>query len=800
AGSLAAYCIGITGIDPIRYNLLFERFLNPERVSMPDFDIDFCYERRQEVIDYVVRKYGADHVAQIVTFGTMAARGSLRDVGRALGIPYSVVDSIAKLVPMDLHMTLDKALKGSADFRNRYETDEQAKELIDTARKVEGMPRHSSTHAAGVVITHQPVYDYVPLIQNEGAGVTQFTMTTLEELGLLKMDFLGLRNLTVLHDASEMVRRIEPDFDLEKISLEDKEVFEMLAVGQTDGVFQFESAGMRQVLVQLGPESLEDMIAVISLYRPGPMESIPRYIDNRHHPEHVTYRHPLLKDILEVTNGCMVYQEQVMQVFRTLAGYSYGRADIVRRAMSKKKHDVMEQERQNFIYGLEREDGSLECEGAVRRGVPAEVANAIFDEMASFASYAFNKSHAAAYALVAYQTAYMKCHYPREYMAALLTSILDSTNKVSGYIGECTRLGIKVLPPSINDSFEYFSVSGQDIRFGLLAVRNVGRGFLKSVISERTSGGKFVSFYDFCKRMHGKDLNRRTLESLVKCGALDGLGANRRQMLASVDMIISSLDAAWKRNVEGQIGLFDSMESSAGEPDLPRVPELPAADLLNMEKETTGLYLSGHPMADYAGLARRLKTARIGEILEQAHEASGIYKDGQRVKILAIVDSVRLKITKSNATMAFVTIEDLYGSMVMLVFPQLLTEHGAILQEGKVLLIRGRISVREDEDATIICEGLELPPSEGGLEADQSAVPKARAGLYLTAPSRESREFRRALKITGVFEGRLPLYVKFLDTGKKMKAPANLWVDPNEPMKRELARVLGDENVLMISE
>ena len=494
AGSIAAYCIGITGIDPMKYNLLFERFLNPERVSMPDFDIDFCYERRPEVIDYVVRKYGADHVAQIVTFGTMAAKAAIRDVGRALGVPYATADSIAKLVPYELNITLDAALKKSAELREQYDSSEQVHDLIDMARKVEGMPRHASTHAAGVVITRDPVSTYVPLARNDESVVTQFTMTTLEELGLLKIDFLGLRTLTVISDAEKMIRHREPGFAVNQIPTKDEAVYEMFASGQTEGVFQFESAGMRNVLMGLKPESLEDLIAVISLYRPGPMESIPTYIENRHHPDRVRYKTPLLKDILDVTYGCMIYQEQVMQIFRKLAGYSYGRADIVRRAMSKKKHKVMEQERKNFIYGLVNEDGTVECEGAIKRGVDEKIANELFDEMSSFASYAFNKSHAAAYAYVAYQTAWLKCHYPCEFMAALLTSVLDSAGKVSGYIAECSRIHISVLPPHVNESLEGFTVADGCIRFGLLAIKNLGRGFIKGILEERETGGPFTSF------------------------------------------------------------------------------------------------------------------------------------------------------------------------------------------------------------------------------------------------------------------------------------------------------------------
>ena len=755
AGSLAAYCIGITGIDPIRYNLLFERFLNPERVSMPDFDIDFSDERRPEMIDYVVRKYGADHVAQIVTFGTMAARGSIRDVGRAMAIPYAVVDGVAKLVPMEPGITLEKALKASKELRSRYENDPQIRELIDMARRVEGMPRNASTHAAGVVITDKPVSDYVPLAKNGDAVVTQYTMTTLEELGLLKMDFLGLRNLSVIHDAEESIRAREPDFNIQKIPIDDPRVYEMLSAGSTDGVFQFESAGMRSVIMQLRPENIEDLIAVISLYRPGPMESIPRYIENRHHPERVTYRHPLLKGILDVTYGCIVYQEQVMQIFRTLAGYSLGRADIVRRAMSKKKADVMERERKIFLYGLTAEDGTVEVEGCVRRGVDEDTAKTIFGEMESFASYAFNKSHAAAYALLSYQTAWLKCHDPREYMAALLTSVLDNTNKVAAYIAECTRLGIRVLPPNVNQSGRGFTVVGKDIRFGLLAVKNLGDGFLRGLIQEREQNGKFESFYQFCKRMYGRDLNRRALESLVKCGALDSLDYNRRQMLESVPAVLEKLDYDRRRNVEGQMGFFDAPQfREEAEFTIAPMPDLSDSDKLVMEKEITGMYLSGHPMAAYLPVYDRIHASRTGDIIDDAKEQTGKFRDGDRITLLGIIASVRLKVTKNNDRMAFVVLEDMFGSIELLIFPNVLSRYGDLVAEGKIVQAEGRISVTEDKDSKIVCEQLSPAPGwEGeGRKASrtgaqgQTARPLPKAFRKGGSPLSESHEIHRCVR------------------------------------------------------
>lgn len=793
AGSLAAYCIGITGIDPIKYNLLFERFLNPERVSMPDFDIDFSDERRPEMIDYVVQKYGADHVAQIVTFGTMAARGSIRDTGRAMAIPYATVDGIAKMVPMEPNITLDKALKVSGELRQRYDTDPQVHQLIDMARKLEGMPRNASTHAAGVVITDKPVAQYVPLAKNGDSVVTQYTMTALEELGLLKMDFLGLRNLSVISDAQDMIRVEDPDFKIENIPIDDAKVYEMLSTGATDGVFQFESAGMRSVLMQLKPENIEDLIAVISLYRPGPMESIPRYIENRHNPSKVTYRHPLLKDILNVTYGCIVYQEQVMQIFRTLAGYSLGRADIVRRAMSKKKKDVMDREKEIFIHGLTDENGKVEVEGCIRRGVDEKTANDVYGEMESFASYAFNKSHAASYAMLSYQTAWLKCRHPREYLAALLTSVLDNNNKLSIYTAECLRLGIHVLPPNVNESNSGFTVSGKNIRFGLLAVRNLGKGFIDTLIQDRKTQGKFSSFFEFCKRMYD-GLNRRALESLIKCGALDGLGANRRQMLSHVNPVLDFLSEDRKRNVSGQIGFFDN--AADGEKfKIIDMPEFTVQEMLSMEKEVTGLYLSGHPMAAYAGIYDSVHASRIGDLLEDEGR-----HDGESVIVLGIITKVKLKITKSNSTMAFVTLEDMFGSIEMLVFPRTLAEYAELIAEGKILKISGRISVREDEETKLICETAVLAPKPNGAADDVQPAGRSKCapGLYLKVKNDESPLYIKAKKYLAVFDGPTPLYVYFSDSRRLFHAPLSMRVSVNSVLIRELKKLLGEKNVVVI--
>lgn len=820
AGSICAYCIGITDIDPIKYHLLFERFLNPERVSMPDFDIDFCYERRQEVIEYVNRKYGEDHVAQIITFGTLAARAAIRDVGRALGMAYQDVDKVAKLVPTDLHMTIEKALTISSELKALYDTDPKVYELIDTARRVEGMPRHSSVHAAGVVIAPEPVTEFVPVAKPDESVVTQFTMTTLEELGLLKMDFLGLRNLTAISDCEKAVRKRIPDFDISKVPDGDPEVYEMLTKGAAQGVFQFESAGMRSVLMGLGPKSIEDLTAVISLYRPGPMDSIPKYLENSHHPEKVTYKTPLLKPILDVTYGCIVYQEQVMEIVRKLAGYSYGRADLVRRAMSKKKLDVMAQEREYFVHGKFDENGNLELPGAVRNGVPEKIANEIFDEMSSFASYAFNKSHAAAYATVAYRTAYLKCHFPGEYMAAQLSSVLDNTDKVIEYIGECQKMGLKVLGPDVNKSESGFIWDGEGVRFGLLAVKNLGRGIIRDIISERQMNGKYKGFTDFCKRAYGRELNKRTLESLIKCGALDSFSVNRRQMLSGYESILSSIDAEKKANVSGQMSLFGGFEEQHDEEDnLPRVSEYSLRELLNMEKETTGLYLSGHPMNEYNDILEKIGASKVLDIKRMNTE-----EGEKRVRLCGIVLSKKMKTTKSNDVMAFVTLEDTTGSLEALVFPRILQESGGIINVNEAVVVEARVSSREDEETKLVAERFltveeaqripfaqnfgyqrkpaiqqKTQPVQINEPAPVQKKPSA-SGLFIRVPSENSAEYKKAMEFLAVFEGLTPLYIHFADTRKTVKAPTKLWVDAtveNGYVPKRLAKILGEENVVM---
>lgn len=785
AGSLAAYCIGITGIDPIRYDLLFERFLNPERVSMPDFDIDFCYVNRQKVIDYVIDKYGSDHVAQIVTFGTMAARAAVRDVGRAMDIPYSVCDKTAKLIPQSIGMTLERALAGSKDLRAQYEGDTQIKELIDMAMKLEGMPRHASTHAAGVVISDRPVSDYVPLAVNDEAVVTQYTMTALDELGLLKMDFLGLRNLTVIADTEEAVRKFKPDFCAEDIPMDDRATFDMMGKGLTDGVFQFESDGMKNVLRQFVPENIEDLIAIISLYRPGPMDSIPKYIHNRHNPKDVTYDTPLLEPILRVTYGCIVYQEQVMQVFRSLAGYSLGRADIVRRAMAKKKHDVMQRERTAFIYGEKDADGNTVCEGAVNRGVSEAAAQKIFDDMSAFSSYAFNKSHAAAYAVVAYRTAYLKCHYPAQYFAALLTSVLDSAGKISQYTAEAKRMGLAVLPPSVNESTHSFTASDSGIRFGLSAIKNLGNNFITRLICEREKGGEYKSIYDFCRRNFGREMNRRAVEGLIKSGAMDTLAENRRQMLYNLDTVFSVIEDEKRFGGDGQLGLFG--DDDTAEPELSKIDEMPRAELLAMEKEATGLYLTGHPMDVYSVFVSRGKYAAIGDINSQK------YSDGQRVSVAGILGALRIKQLKNNNILAYTTVEDVTGLIDVTAFSVVYSKYRELLSAGNAVIIRGKVSEREDRDAELIPESIELIPENAANMKRQ-----IRAGLYLKIPSVNSHEFERIKAELKKFSGNTSVYIVCADNGKRLEAPKNLCVTVSDALIAALSGIIGDENVKFV--
>lgn len=785
AGSLAAYCIGITGIDPLRYGLLFERFLNPDRISMPDFDIDFCYERRQEVIDYVVEKYGSDHVAQIITFGTMAARAAIRDTGRAMGVPYQKVDAVAKMIPMELGITIERALSSSKELREACAQDSAIRELVAMARKIEGMPRHASTHAAGVVITREPASEYVPLQKNDEAIVTQFPMGTLESLGLLKMDFLGLRTLTVIHDCAEKVRMYEPAFDPETIPLDDKPVYEMLSRGKTEGVFQFESSGMRQVLTRLMPESLEDLIAVISLYRPGPMESIPRYIENRHTPSKVTYKHPLLKPILEVTYGCIVYQEQVMQICWQLAGYTYGRADLVRRAMSKKKADVMEKERQGFL------------EGAIAQGVPKSVADSVFNEMSSFASYAFNKSHAAAYAFVAYQTAYLKCHYPKEFMAALLTSVLDSTSKIIEYTGECKSEGIPILPPDINRSQEGFTATEEGIRFGLLAVKNLGQGLIRRILAEREKNGRYVSLYDFCSRTFDKETNKRAVESLIKCGAFDRLGANRRQMLEGHERILEALSRDKNRNLEGQLNLFGGAEERAETLSFSDAPDYSHAEKLTFEREVTGLYISGHPMGDYEELIRKEGFRTLGEILQGAKDGTPGISDGEQVRVICMIAGKKAHTTKGGAQMSFLSLEDRTGILEGIAFPAVYEQYRQVLAEGAVAVLSGTISAKEDEDAKLLLNRAERVTE---YASHSRGRPSSSDTLYVRLSSAEQGVLAGVMTALEAFPGTTPVLIYFEDR-KKLTSPKGIdGIKLSENLLEHLRNLAGNENVVVKGE
>ena len=707
AGSLCAYCIGITAIDPLKYNLLFERFLNPERVSMPDFDIDFCIEGRQRVIDYVCSRYGNDHVAQIITFGTLAARAAIRDVARAMALPYQLADKVAKLVPREINITLSAALKKSPDLKELYNSDSRIRELIDTAMKVEGMPRNSSTHAAGVVITKDPVVSYVPLQSSDGQIVTQYTMSVLERLGLLKIDFLGLRNLTVIKNCQKLINETDKSFDIKNIPYNDSKVFEMFCEGQTQGVFQFESAGMTSTIVRLRPTCLEDLIAVISLYRPGPMDSIPTYIHNRHNPKDVTYKTPLLKDILDVTYGCIVYQEQVMQIFRVLAGYSYGRADIVRRAMAKKKHDVLAAERKAFVYGEKDPDGSVNCIGCVNNGIDEKTANDIFDEMSSFASYAFNKSHAAAYATVAYQTAYLKCHYFKEYMASLMTSVLGegSNSKMFEYIKTCEQQGVSLLPIDINESEEGFAVSGNSIRYALLAIKSLGRGVIQSIVQDRKLKGRFTSLQDFLERM-SDNINTRVVEALIKSGAFDSFKNNRREMMSAFEPLMKSIAENKRKNIDGQFDCLSDPESEKLEMKIPPLPEYPRAELLAFEKQTVGSYISGHPIKEY-GLEKELFGAPdISQILSSFDDSNGRFKDGDVLCVLVMIESSKLFLTKQGTNMSFVTASDASGEIEMLVFPNLFAEKKQLIYEGSVVSARCKISVKDDEAPKLIVEAM----------------------------------------------------------------------------------------------
>lgn len=791
-GSICAYAMKITSIDPLKYNLLFERFLNPERVTMPDFDVDFCYVRRQEVIDYVAGKYGQDHVSQIITFGTMAAKAAIRDVGRAMGLPYSKVDSVAKMIPFSLHPSIERSLKEEKDLAEAVKNDSEISKLINTAIKVEGMPRHASMHAAGIVIAPKAVTEFVPVIKSDNSIVAQYTMGILEQLGLLKMDFLGLRYLTVIHDCVKQVNKTDPNFDVNKIPPDDGNVFAMLTAGQTAGVFQFESSGMTSVLSRLKPNSIEDMIAVISLYRPGPMQSIPTYIENRHHPERVTYRHPILKDILDVTYGCIVYQEQVMQICRKVGGYSYGRADLVRRAMAKKKHDVMENERSAFIHGTE-----TNC-GAVKNGVSEEIANQIFDEMSSFASYAFNKSHAAAYAWLAYQTAYLRCHHYKEYMIALMTSVMDSVGKLNEYIDDLEKHSVKLLPPDINKSFADFSIDEGGIRFGLLPIKNLGRGVINAIIKEREKG-IYTSLYDFCRRLCGTELNKRAVEALIKSGALDGLGPNRRSMFMRYEGMLSQLSAHRSSNVDGQLDMFaltsapsSEKESEKEEEDckIPTVEEFKAAQLLQMEKESVGFYISGHPVDRYEGLIHHLGCKNIYKIISSAKDGLNGFKDRQKQPLVAMLTSKKPHLQKNGKQMCFVEFEDRSGSIEGIIFSDTYEKCGSMLKEGSIYKIIGTISsdsFKDEENVKLIINTVEAVTDSG----DEGKT------LYIKLNSEEADRLEQVYRLLWSMKGGMQVKLCFEDTKKTFRPKGIYGVKNAKDLLSKLEEICGKDNILI---
>lgn len=789
AGSIVSYTLGITNIDPVRYNLLFERFLNPERVSMPDIDVDFCYERRQEVIDYVVRKYGKDQVVQIVTFGTLAAKGVVRDVGRVLDLPYAMCDSIAKMIPNDLGMTLDKALTANPDLKKLYNEDEQVKYLIDMSKRLEGLPRHTSMHAAGVVIGSRSIDEFVPLSRAaDGTITTQFTMTTIEELGLLKMDFLGLRTLTVIQNA---VRLAEKDYgiklDMDHIDYNDKKVLESIGTGRTEGVFQFESGGMKGFMKELKPENLEDIIAGISLYRPGPMDFIPRYLKGKNDKTSITYECPQLEPILSPTYGCIVYQEQVMQIVRDLAGYTMGRSDLVRRAMSKKKTAVMEKERQNFVYGNEAEG----VKGCIANGIDEKTANHIYDEMIDFAKYAFNKSHAAAYAVVSYQTAYLKYYYPKEFMAALMSSVMDNVSKFSEYILTCRRMmDIAILPPDINEGESGFSVSGDGIRYGLSAIKSVGRPVVDAILEERKKNGIFSSMEDFINRMTNKEVNRRTIENFIKSGAMDSLPGTRRQKVAVAPILLDNKARERKNAWEGQMSLFDLVseeEKKEYQVSFPDVGEYSKEELLAFEKDILGVYISGHPLDDYEGLWRKNITATSADFIVDEETEEAVVKDGMKVVIGGLVAGKVVKTTRSNQLMAFITLEDLMGSVEVIVFPKNYEADRDVLTEDSKIFIKGRVSLGDEPVGKLVCEQV-IPFSK---------VPRQ---LWLQF---EDKEIYQAMEgeILGILkesEGPDSVVIYLKKERAKKILPANWKVEAAGELMETLICKLGEKNVKLV--
>ena len=788
AGSLVSYTTGITDIDPVRYNLIFERFLNPERVSMPDIDVDFCFERRQEVIDYVVEKYGKDCVTQIVTFGTLAARGVIRDVGRVMDLPYNFVDTIAKAIPNELGITIDKALMMNPELRGMYESDESVKKLIDMSRRLEGLPRHTSMHAAGVVISQKPMDEYVPLSRaSDGTITTQFTMTTIEELGLLKMDFLGLRTLTVIQNAVRLAEKSSgKKIDMNAIDYNDKKVLDSLGTGKTDGVFQLESAGMKNFMKELKPQSLEDVIAGISLYRPGPMDFIPAYIKGKDHPESITYDCPELEPILAPTYGCIVYQEQVMQIVRDLAGYTWGRSDLVRRAMSKKKGKVMEQERKNFVYGNPEEN----VPGCIARGIDEKVANKIYDNMIDFAKYAFNKSHAAAYAVVAYQTAYLKYYYPVEFMAALMTSVLDNTSKVSEYIYTCRQMGIAILPPDINEGEGGFSVSGQAIRYGLSAIKSIGRPVIDAIVEERKIRGPFTTLKDFITRLSGREVNKRTIENFIKAGALDGLEGNRRQKMMIYGSLLDALNQEKKTTMAGQMTLFDiapEEDKAEYEIKLPDVEEYDKEVLLGFEKEVLGIYISGHPLEEYMERLKKNTNAVTTDFILDEETGTLKVSDGAKVCIGGMITDKVIKYTKNNKAMAFITLEDLVGTVEIIIFPKDYERYAKYLENDAKVFVEGRVTAEEDRNGKLICEKI--------ISFDE-----VKRELWLQFPSKSDFEEKEGALYGKMMDADGSEHVViYLAAEKQMKRlPENRNVAITKELLEELGNFLGKDNVKVV--
>lgn len=802
AASIVAYCLNITQLDPIKYNLTFERFLNPERVSMPDIDMDFCYERRQEVINYVAHKYGQDHVCQIITFGTMAARGVIRDVGRVLGYTYAETDQIAKQVPMDLGMTLEKALTLSTELKAGYENDPRIKRLIDISLKLEGMPRHASTHAAGVLITGEPAVHFVPLQTNEDVVTTQFPMGIIGKLGLLKMDFLGLRTLTVIRDTLDLMRSQGVNMKPEDIPMDDPAIYQMISQGDTDGVFQLEGGGMRTFLTNMQPENFEDIIAAISLYRPGPMESIPRYIAGKRDPASVHYETPQLAPILDVTYGCMVYQEQVMQIVRDLAGYSYGRSDLVRRAMAKKKKDVMAAERKNFVYGSEKEH----VPGAVNRGVPAAVAEHIFDEMTAFASYAFNKAHAACYAVVAVQTGWLKYYYPAEFMAAMMNSVVGNAAKVAAYIQYCRKKEIPVLPPHVNFSDRKFTVETNKegvkcVRMGMSGVKNVGNSAVDAIVQERRLSGPYRDVFEFCRRIDSEAVNKRAVESLIMAGCFDHMGATRLQCMRVFDQALEANSAKRRQNVVGQISLFDMGQPTADlaiEDTYPDVGEYPYKQLLSMEKEMTGVYVSGHPLDEYRKEleALEINTAWVAELKERPD--AGIDEDGRQVVMGGILTALRPKATKKGAMMGFITLEDLTGQIECLLFPRIFERYSKLLELDMPVLLTGHLSVREEEDTKLLVDVVEplvqLPPPEEPM-SDIERAKRSPVKLYLRMQRSQMDEVKEVLQRQ---PGKVPVYMNFPDEGITLLAPRDWWCEDAEDMLATLMTTLPEKDMKVV--